>query len=685
MNNPLLNFELNSLPKFAEIKPEHIPEAVDYIISEGTQILERVEQIDIKDATWDNVVAVFDEYTNKEEIINVYKHLEDVACTDELQEAINNTRHRMVEFSLKQSQSKKLYTLEEALLQHDSLTSSQRRFLESSVRSRRLSGVHLDNEQRQEFNDIIQMLSKLKNEFDTNILNAQKSFSYVTSLKEEIEGLPNDIIERLVETTNNNNPAVKATIENGPWTFYYSLSLVMNVLKFAKSRKIRKMMHTARMTLAYDTNVNVVCDILKYRKRQAEILGYQNRADMSLESRMAGSVNNVNDFLEKLRLSCTPVAKNEIEIIKEEALKDGITDVTTYDMMYYMKIIVDRKFGFGENPVNQYFQLDNVLRVLIDISYKLFGVSIVERTGESKPQVWHEDVKFYDIYVSGVVVSSFYLDLFERVGTKQSGAWCNTCLDRYITPSGEIQRPVAFIICNFNRFGRILFDDISTLFHEFGHAFQCTLTQVNCIHQTGMGGIERDAIELPSQFMEYWADVPSVLKSMSCHLVTKEQLDDNTIKNLIESCKFGKGIYILRQLRLSVLDMVLHTQHPCNVDDIKRIIDEIGEKFYMYTPPDYEWKEIMRFTHIFTWDYVAGYYSYLWADVMSCDAFHLFIENNAVNPDGTLNDIVVKELGEKFKNTVMALGGSVHPMDVFKMFRGREPCVSSLLKWNKWM
>lgn len=680
MTNPLLLG--HRLPDFPAIKPEHVEPAVRDLLKKGKETLNRLEGE--KDIRWETIVEPQEELALAyQQIWGPVGHLMGVRNTQELREAYEKVLPDVVSFGLTMAQSKPLFAAHRTLLERGDLTPTRKRILEKKLLDARHSGIELEGPERERFQAIAQELSLLGNEFSNNVLDATRAWFLDLEESDQVAGLPESWKELAAESYNRANPEKKATAENGPWRLTLDTPAYLPFMQHARRRDLREAAYLASIRRAsaapYD-NTERIRRILELRQEEARLLGYKNFAALSLAEKMAGSVERAWELLESLRVKSLPAARADLSEIQELARANG-HELALHDVAFYAERLKEQKFQFNEEDLRPYFPLEKVLAGLFRLVETLFQVRVVAAPGEAP--VWHEDVRYFKILdLDGQERAAFYLDPYSRPADKRGGAWMNDCVGRRRTRVG-LDKPVAYLICNStppgsDRPSLMTFDEVVTLFHEFGHGLQHMLTEIDESDASGINGIEWDAVELPSQFMENWCYVRAVLNDLSGHYRTGEALPDDLYGKLMAARTFRAGSDMLRQLRFAMLDLELHRRALAADEtpfDVQRRIDEKTTVM----PAHSEDRFLCSFGHIFAGGYSAGYYSYKWAEVMSADAFGAFEDAGLRFSDVALPEAVL-QVGMLFRRTVLARGGSSHPSRVYQEFRGRDPDVGALLR-----
>ncbi len=673
MTNPLLRE--TSLPLFKEIKPEHILPAVEEAIGECKSTIEKLVKQD--SFSWQNLVEPLDEVDDKlSKIWSPVSHLHSVADTEALRQAYQACLPLLSEYSTYVGQHQGLYQAYQAIADSDvftGLNQAQQKAINNAIRDFKLSGVSLPDDKKQRYGEIRQRLSELSTTFGNNVLDATQGWTKLITDETDLSGLPESAIAAAKETA-------QAKGQEG-WMFTLEFPSYLPVMMYADNRALREEVYKAFSTRASDQGPNagqwdnseVMDEILKLRHELAQLLGFDNYAEESLATKMAESPEQVLDFLYDLSEKSQSQAKSELNELTEFAKqKHNIEQLNAWDMTYYAEKLKQEKYAISDEVLRPYFPEEKVISGLFQIVEKLFSIHIKPREGV---QVWHDTVRFYDIYdAQNQLKGSFYFDLYAREG-KRGGAWMDVCVGQMRKSNGELQLPVAYLTCNFNKpvGGKpALFthSEVETLFHEFGHGLHHMLTQIDVSAVAGINAVAWDAVELPSQFLENWCWQPEALEIFSGHYETGETLPQDLLDKMLAAKNFQSAMMMLRQLEFSLFDFELHHEYKAeNGINIQQKLNQVREKVAVVVPPEFN-RFQHGFSHIFAGGYAAGYYSYKWAEVLSADAFSLFEENG----------IFDQKTGQSFLNNILEMGGSKEPMELFKAFRGREPQVDALLR-----
>ena len=670
-HNPLLQH--SDLPLFDQIKPEHVNEAVDALLTDAAKALDTVTDSAFP-SEWQAIAKVLD--VNTERLSRAWgavSHLNSVADTPELRAAYNDALPKVTEFWTRLGADERLYAKYKAV-QTDALDTAQQQALKNALRNFVLGGAELQGDAKTRYAAIQERMAELSQKFSENALDATDRFALYVE-KETLEGVPDDVI----------NTARAAAEKEGKGGYKLTLKMpcYLPVMQFAKSSDLRHQLYRAYVTRASDQASNefaaldnsaLIKEILQLREEEAKLLGFQNYAEVSVATKMADSPAKVISFLRDLAQRARPFAEKDLADMRQFATAHlDLQNPQAWDWPYIGEKLKEARYSFSEQEVKQYFTAPKVLQGLFKIIETLFEVQI----HEDKAPVWHPAVGFYRIERKGQLVGQFYLDPPARAG-KRGGAWMDDVRARWLRPDTQaLQTPVAHLVCNFaegveGQPPLLTHDDVITLFHEFGHGLHHMLTQVNERDVSGISGVEWDAVELPSQFMENFCWEWSVLKHMTAHVKTGEALPRELFDKMVEAKNFQSGLQTLRQIEFALLDMLLHSEHKPS-DDFMPILKKVREEVAVIQAPEFN-RMAHTFSHIFAGGYAAGYYSYKWAEVLSADAYAAF-EETAL-PDGSPN----LETGRRYREAILEAGGSRPALDSFVAFRGREPSLNALLR-----
>ncbi len=617
---------------------------------------------------------------------SIFSHLKSVKNSDEIRQVYDKCIPEIIKEGSYVSQSLPLFNVLKKLSTSGELSPVKQRIVDSSFKSMYLSGIDLTGDKRERFNEIKIRLSELSTKFSNNNLDYIADYELVIdSDNNYMKEMPRFSLELYSQKAKKKFP--DSTPENGPWIVTLDAPSFIPFMKSYPNSDLREELYRAyssKASFGDKNNLPIIKEILELKKEISELLGFDNYVQISLEKKMAGSQKEIEDLLNDLAKKSRDRAIDEINEIKNyQRVKENSENavLNPWDVSYYSEKIKEEKLGLKEEELKPYFSLDNVLEGLFGVANNLFGIVIKESKGEV--DVWDEGVKYFRIYNEGSEeeIASFYLDPYSRPGEKNGGAWMNNCIDKSKLMG---TKPVAYLVCNGSppikdgdvcKPSLMTFDEVVTLFHEFGHGLQHMLTRIDESGASGISNIEWDAVELPSQFMENWCYHKPTLKSFAKHYVTNEDIPDDLFNKILDNKNFNSGLAMLRQIYFSMMDLHLYSHEIKSEDDILNVQKEFADR-YLVSPRIDEDRFLCSFSHIFAGGYSAGYYSYKWAEIMSSDAFGLFEESD-MNDKTKMN-----EIGMKFRNTVLSLGGGTPPSDVFKSFRGREPQVDALLRHN---
>jgi oligopeptidase A len=669
--NPLLDFA--GLPRFAEIKPEHVTPAVDQLLAEGRALVDKLAAAHDAPA-WGSFVAPLEDANERlGRAWGQVSHLHSVMDGPELREVYNENLPKITQFYAELGQHAGLFARFKALRaqrEFQELSDARRKVVENELRDFRLGGADLPEDQKARFMEIQEELAKLSAKFEENLLDATNAWSKFIEDENELAGVPDDAKAMFREMAEADGKAGFKLNLQGP--------SFMPILQFCSNRALREEMYRASTTRASEfgpaelDNTQLIDRIVELRGEAARMLGFANYAELSLEPKMARTPAEVLDFLETLAKRAKPYAERDMAELREYAAKElGLTDLSAWDVGYASEKLREARYAFSEQEVKQYFPEPIVLAGLFRLIETLYGLEIRE---DSAP-LWHDSVKFHAIHdKTGQRVGQFYLDLYAR-DSKRGGAWMDDAITRRRKADG-IQTPVAYLNCNFTRpvGGKpavFTHDEVITLFHEFGHGLHHLLTRVEELGVSGINGVEWDAVELPSQFMENFCWEWEVLKHMTAHVDTGAPLPRDLFDKMLAAKNFQAGMQTVRQIEFSLFDMHLHSDFDPAAQTPLQLLNTLRQRVAVVVPPPYN-RFPNNFSHIFAGGYGAGYYSYKWAEVLSADVYALFEENGVLNP----------VVGERFWSEILGMGGSRDAIDSFKAFRGREPTIDALLRHN---
>jgi oligopeptidase A len=686
ITNPLLDF--SGLPRFDAIKPEHVTPAIDTLLAQNRAVVAQLEA-PAGQVSWASFVAPLE---NATELLGrawgIVSHLNNVVDTPELRAAYNENQPKLTEFFTALAQNEALFAKYKALrasLEFGALSAPRKKIIDNALRDFRLGGAELASDQKARFAEIQEQHAAVSTRFSENVLDATNDYKLVVTDAADLAGLPDDVRQ-----------AARAAAESeGKAGYQFSLHFpsYFPVLQFADKRALRETIYRANATKAselgrdfserdkWDNTQNIVT-LLQLRAEESRLLDYKNYAEVSLVPKMAESPEQVIRFLEDLALRARPFAEQDLAELRAFAsAKLGLDPLEAWDISYASEKLREQRYAFSAQEVKQYFPEPQVIAGLFRLVQTLFSVTIVADAAST----WHPDVRFYRIEKDGKLVGQFYFDLYARSG-KGGGAWMDDARGRRLEAPGTVQTPVAYLTCNFTEPAVIdgklqpsLFthDDVITLFHEFGHGLHHMLTEVDEIGVSGISGVEWDAVELPSQFMENFCWEWEVLQHMTAHVASGESLPRALYDKMLAAKNFQSGLQTLRHVEYSLVDMHLHYDFdPAGTSNVQAMIDQVRQKFSVMMPPAFN-RFQHSFGHIFAGGYAAGYYSYKWAEVLSADAYGAF-EEAAQTGGGILSAAT----GKRFQQEILAVGGSRPALESFKAFRGREPTIDALLRHN---
>ena len=700
--NPLLDF--SGLPRFSAVKPEHVGPAVDLLLADCRATVARLTDAGTP-ATWQEFVEPLDDANERlSRAWGIVGHLHGVLDSPPLREAYNASQPKVVQYWTELGHNEALFAKYKALRageEYARLDAARRRIVDNELRDFRLSGAELPADKKQRFAKISEELASLATRFSENVLDATNAFALHVRERDELAGIPEDVLD-----------AARAAAERDGkpgWKLTLQAPSYIPVLQYCENRALRELLYHAYSTRASDQfadalaaaerysaqhgaasgqtnlasdakeragkwdNTPLIARILELRKEAAGLLGYASHAEVSLVPKMAESPREVLAFLNDLAEKSLPFARRDFAELREFAAAElGLTELTAWDVAFVSEKLRKSRYAYSEQEVKQYFPEPKVLEGMFRVVETLYGVRIAPDTAET----WHPDVRFFRISdASGTLVGQFYLDLYARE-TKRGGAWMDDAMARR-RKGTMLQRPVAYLVCNFpgplnGKPALFTHDDVLTLFHEFGHGLHHLLTRVDYLGVSGIHGVEWDAVELPSQFMENYCWEWDVLRHMTAHVDTGAPLPRELYDKMKAAKNFQAGMYMVRQLEFALFDM--HLYHDFDVRGKKTpldLLDEVRRQVAVVIPPAYH-RLPNSFAHIFGGGYSAGYYSYKWAEVLSADAYSLFEENGVLDP----------ATGRRFRDEVLSVGGSRPALESFELFRGRKPKVDALLKHN---
>ena len=667
-DNPLLM--PHDIPLFSAIKPAHIQPALEAIIAENKQAIERLTAIEKPD--WETFIHPFEELDERlSKMWDTVSHLNSVLDDEEFRESYRACLPIISDYATSLAQNEDIFQQYQSV--HDSSSfatfdQAQQKLIDNALRDFRLSGVALPDSKKERFKAIQSELSTLSNRFDQNLLDATDHWMLHIVDEEKLSGLP--------DTAKALGRELASQKDLAGWVFNLQAPSYIPFIMFADDRPLRQQIYTAYVTRASELgpdagrwdNSEIIDNILALRREKAALLGFDDYVDLALQTRMADNPASVTDFLSQLATAARPSAERELLELTAYASQEGIAELQAWDIPYYSEKLRQQQYAISQEDVRPWFPLDRVLKGLFDVVANLYGLTIIQRTDV---EIWHPDVQYFEITdASGEARGRFFLDLYARKG-KRGGAWMGDGISRKETAEG-VQNPLAWLVTNFSppmeqRPSLLSHDEVITLFHEFGHGLHHMLTRVAYPAVSGISGVPWDAVELPSQMMENWCWQDEVLEMISGHHETGEPLPGELINRLKQAKNFQAGMLLLRQLEFATFDLTIH-QGTVAVD-VQKTLDQVRQEIAVFTPPEFN-RFQNSFSHIFAGGYASGYYSYSWAEVLSADAFSLFEERGIFDPD----------TGQSFLENILEKGGSQDPQVLFKAFRGREPEIDALLR-----
>ena len=670
--NPLL--DCSGLPRFAQMKTEHVAPAIEKLLVDMGALVEKL-LADNAAPTWKNFVAPMENANERvSRAWGPVGHLNAVMNSPELREVYNATLPKITAFYAELGQNLALFDKFKALRnspEFETLSDARKKIIENELRDFRLGGAELADDKKARYLEIQEKLSELSSRFSDNLLDATNDYTLLISDKNELSGLPGDALQASQEA------AIEA--EKQGWLFTLKAPSYMPVMQFANNRELREKLYRAYSTRASEfgkaeqDNSALMNEIVALRGEEARLLGFANFGELSLAAKMADTPKQVVEFMRELATRARPFAEKDLVELRDFAReKLNLNELNSWDVSYASEKLREQRYAFSEQEVKQYFPEDAVLPGMFKVVETLYGLQIKP----AKAELWHEDARFFDIRTAqNRLVGQFYLDLYAR-NNKRGGAWMDDVIGRRRLPAG-IQTPVAYLNCNFSapvggKPAVFTHDDVITLFHEFGHGLHHLLTEIEDLAVSGINGVEWDAVELPSQFMENFCWEYAVLQDMTRQVETGEKLPRALFDKMLAAKNFQSGLATLRQIEFSLFDMLMHSDFEAGgAKSILQLLDEVRAEVAVLIPPAFN-RFPNSFAHIFSGGYAAGYYSYKWAEVLSADAYSLFEENGVLNP----------AVGARFRAEILAMGGSRGAMQSFTAFRGRAPNIDALLRHN---
>ena len=671
--NPLL--AVNGLPLFSSIKPEHVEPAIDYVLETNRKRLQEIlGGLGEQDSTVENFLLPFDEMENwLAQTWSPVAHLNAVVNSDSLRNSYNACLPKLSEYNTWLGQHRGLYEAYRSLSEgpySEALTVTQKKSVDNALRDFRLSGFDLSDDAKRRFGEIKKRLSKLESAFSENVLDATGAWTRLIGDKGELSGLPETSL------------AAARQLAQGKQQEGYLLTLdtpcYVAVVTYCDNRELREEVYRAYTTRASEQgpgaaefdNTPLMDEILFLRSEMAQLLGFRNYAELSIEKKMATSTEQVMGFLEDLAEKSRLAAKEEFAELQSFAKeKFGVDTLAAWDIAYYSEKLKHQKYAVSQEELRPWFPLETVIRGMFEVAEKLFGISFEL---DAEVDLWHSDARFYKVIDQGRQIAGFYLDVYAREN-KRGGAWMDECKVRRRDAGGHLTLPIAYLTCNFNgpvgdAPALLTHNEVTTLFHEFGHGLHHMLTLVEDKDVSGINGVPWDAVELPSQFMENWCWEKEAVPLMSGHYKTGGPLPGEMLGKMLAAKNFQTAMQMVRQLEFAIFDFKIHLEYEKGVN-IHSCLEQVREHVAVFTPPGFNRFEC-GFSHVFAGGYAAGYYSYKWAEVLSADAYSRFEETG----------IFDEATGASFKEHILEKGGGQDPMDLFVAFRGREPTSDALLK-----
>ncbi|WP_298185242.1 oligopeptidase A [uncultured Pseudomonas sp.] len=670
-NNPLL--QAFDLPPYSAIRPEHVEPAVDSILAESRAAMTRLLELQSGTPSWDGLVLTLDELGARlSQTWSPVSHLNAVCNSAELRAAYEACLPKLSEYWTEIGQNQPLFQAYEKLASSPAAAGfdvAQTTILEHALRDFRLSGIDLPAEQQKRYGEIQMKLSELASKFSNQLLDATQAWTKHVTDEAALAGLTDSAKAQMQQ-------AAEAKGLDG-WLISLEFPSYFAVMTYADDRALREELYAAYCTRASDQGPNagqhdngpVMLEILALRQELAKLLGFANYAELSLASKMAETTEQVLHFLRDLGVRGKPFAEQDLQELKAFAAEQGCFELQSWDVGYYSEKLREQRYSISQEILRAYFPIDKVLSGLFAIVEKLYGIQIKELSGFDS---WHPDVRLFEITENGQHVGRFFFDLYARAN-KRGGAWMDGARDKRRNAAGELISPVANLVCNFTpavggKPALLTHDEVTTLFHEFGHGLHHLLTRVEHAGASGINGVAWDAVELPSQFMENWCWEPEGLALISGHYQSGEPLPKDLLDKMLAAKNFQSGLMMVRQIEFSLFDFELHATHG-DGRSVLEVLEGIRDEVSVLRPPAYN-RFPNSFAHIFAGGYAAGYYSYKWAEVLSADAFSKFEEEGVFN----------SATGRAFREAILARGGSQAPMVLFVDFRGREPSIDALLR-----
>jgi len=669
--NPILKGITTELPLFDDIKPEHVLSAIDAELNRAREIVSVL--IEVADPDWDSVMLPLEKI--EESLGRVWGpvgHLNSVCDSEELRPIYQQGVAKMTEWSSELAQNEALYAAIRKVSERDNfagLSGERRQVVEHALRDFKLSGAELEGDAKKRFKEIQMSLSELTTAFGQHVLDATQAFELHITDENDVKGLPESILASAAQRATQSG-------KEGGWLITLDAPSYVPFMQFAENRVLREAMYREYVTRASSgelDNTPVIVEILALRAEAASLLGFEHYAASSLASKMASDVHEVTGFLRELAARSKPVAEQEFAELQTFAAEElGLSDLQAWDVAFAAEKLRLKTYAISQEELKPYFPEKSVTTGMFGLVEKLYGISI--RENENVPK-WHESVRFFELFDSSdEKIAAFYLDPYARAH-KRGGAWMDECIVRWQKPDGTLQLPVAYLVCNFdapvgNKPALWTHDEVTTLFHEFGHGLHHMLTTVCELGVSGIRGVPWDAVELPSQFMENFCWERQVVDLFARHYETGEALPDALFDKMLAAKNFQSAMIMLRQIEFALFDVLLHSEYdPAGGESVQQLLDRVRDEVSVITPPAFN-RFQNSFSHIFAGGYAAGYYSYKWAEVLSADVYATFEEEGVLNAD----------TAARLREELLSIGGSREIMDAFVAFRGRKPTVDALLR-----
>jgi len=666
--NPLLNTAPNQLPAFDDIRPEHVLSALHSVLAEARAEIEVLCAIDTPD--WTSLMqplAAMEERISR--VWGPVVHLNAVRDCDELRPIYQQGVALMSSWQSELAQNRKLFTAIRALADSETfaeLNPQQQQVVTLMLRDFRLAGAELEGPARSRFRDIQMRLSELGTLFEQHVLDATHAFELHLTSDKDIQGLPPSVVAAAEQRAKDSG--------RGGWLFTLDAPSYIAFMQYAEQRALREAMYRAYVTRASEGELDngpVINEILCLRQEAAELLGFPHYADWSLATKMARSVEEVTDFLQELAIKSRPFAERDLaELQRFAATELGLSELAAWDIAYASEKLRQKTYAISQEELKPYFPEHHVLAGMFALVEQLYGITIRE---EKDVPRWHETVRFFRVFRETRPVAGFYFDPYARAH-KRGGAWMDECLIRWRTPESVLQLPVAYLVCNFDapvgdKPALWTHDEVTTLFHEFGHGLHHMLTEMDELNVSGIRGVPWDAVELPSQFMENFCWQKEAVQMFARHVETGEMIPDALFARMLAAKNFQSALQMLRQIEFALFDMRLHAGFDPSRQNVQALLDDVRHEVAVIQPPAFN-RFQNSFSHIFAGGYAAGYFSYKWAEVLSADVFAAFEEEGILNSD----------TAERFRRCILSVGGSRDIMQAFIDFRGRKPSVEPLLQ-----